>query len=336
MGIDGQNEKTIEVTLTFIANAQINEWPASNDQNVKFGNNFLRTLHYHNRNVKQDPAQNDDVVQYAEATVPAEITVPLPANAMETDDEWNVRIKFGELLLIVKIHSGEKVDELKKRIESQSRNTDHWTEFKAENQRLIFNGRVLQNVEILRSIQHFNSDCVVHLQKINTSQQGANQAEDRIQQNAELTQIATQFNQARIYQRNFEGCVRAAQRNIDPNQRGRFNQPSGELITDPKVTDLGDLTEQMANTMMLWSHQLEELGQLLLDDPVLPYDRSHPEYQKARRLIQNNFDACRYISPQLSQYAKFVIPLGRSPLPNGRPLRIVAPRPRQPPQQQQQ
>ena len=193
---------------------------------------------------------------------------------------------------------------------------------------------MLQNNEILRSIQHFNSDSVVQLSKINTSQQGANQAEDRIQQNAELNQIATQFNQTRVYQRNFDGCVRAAQRNIDPNQRGRFNQPSGELILDPKVTDLGELTEQMANSMMLWSHQLEELGQLLQDDPELPTARAHPEYQRARRLIQNNFDACRYISPQLSQFARFVIPLGRSPGPNGRPLGIVQPRPR--PQAQQQ
>jgi len=336
LGIDGQNEQTIEFKLTFIATGMINEWTASNDQNVKFGSSFMTTLAYHNRNIKQDSAQNDEVVQYAEATIPAEISVPLnrPDAAMETDNEWNVRIKWGELLLIVKISPAEKVDELKKRIEAQSRNTDHWTEVKAENQRLIFNGRVLQNIEILRSVQHFNSESVVQLQKMTTVPQGANQAEDRIQHAAELNQIATQFNQTRIYQRNFDGCVRAAQRNIDPNQRGRFNQPNGEIITDPKVTDLGELTENMANTMMLWSHQLEELGQLLQDDPELPYDRTAPEYQQARRLIQNNFDACRYISPQLSQFAKFVIPLGRNPGTNGRPLKIVQPRPRQPQQQQ--
>ena len=73
----------------------------------------MRTLIYHNRNVEQDPAQNDEVVQYAEATVPAEISVPLPAAAMETENEWNVRIKWArpngqELLLIVKISSAEK------------------------------------------------------------------------------------------------------------------------------------------------------------------------------------------------------------------------------------
>ena len=113
LGIEGQNEQTIEVTLTLIASSQINDWPPSNDKNVKFGNNFMRTLHYHNRNVKQDQAQNDEVVQYAEAIVPAEINVPRPAAAMETDNEWNVRIKWPtsngqELLLIVKLSSGEK------------------------------------------------------------------------------------------------------------------------------------------------------------------------------------------------------------------------------------
>ena len=123
LGIDGQNEGTIEFKLTFIATGfiwmficfisilgMINEWPASNDQNVKFGSSFMTTLAYHNRNIKQDPAQNDEVVQYAEAIVPAEISVPLnrPNAAMEIDNEWNVRIKWGELLLIVKISPAEK------------------------------------------------------------------------------------------------------------------------------------------------------------------------------------------------------------------------------------
>ena len=110
LGMEYQNEQKIEVTLTFIATGEIKEWPASEDKNVKFGNNFMGTLVYHNRNVKQDPTQNDEVVQYAEAMVPAEISVPLnrPNSAMETDNEWNVRIKWGELVLIVKINPGEK------------------------------------------------------------------------------------------------------------------------------------------------------------------------------------------------------------------------------------
>ena len=77
-----------------------------------------------------------------------------------------------------------KVAELKKRIESQSRHTDHWPEFKAENQCLIFNGRVLQNDEILGSVQYFDFESVVLLPNINTLQQAINQAEDRTQQNA--------------------------------------------------------------------------------------------------------------------------------------------------------
>ena len=37
------------------------------------------------------------------------------------------------------------------------------------------------------------------------------QAEDRIQLNHELSQTATHFNQCRVYQRNLDSCVRAAQ-----------------------------------------------------------------------------------------------------------------------------
>lgn len=338
LGMDGQLHDELDVKLSCISTSQINDWPASTDTNVKFGAGFMRTLSHENRNKKEDQHQNDEVIQYADVTVPAAIRVPNAASndQMDVDNAWCIKIKHGELLMIVEMPPTEKVNELKRRIELQSRTTDHWREFIAENQRLIFNGRVLQNDEVLRSIQHFNAESVIHLTRMSTENRGpgqVNQAEDRIQQNAEMSQIAVQFNQCRIYQRNFDGCVRAAQRNMDPQLRGRHNEPAGEIVTEPKVTDLGELTEQMSNTMMLWSHQLEELGNLLIADPELPSDRSSTTYQQARRLIQNNLDACRYISPQMSQFAKFVIPLARDPGTQGRPLRVVQPRP---PQQQQQ
>ena len=77
----------------------------------------------------------------------------------------------------------------------------------------------------------------------------------------------------------------------------------------------------MAQTFLLWSYQLEELGQLLMKDEEYPADRSSPQFQRAKRLIQNNFDACRYASPQVSTFAKFVVPLGRDP-GEGRGLEI--------------
>ena len=131
-----------------------------------------------------------------------------------------------------------KVDELKKRIESQSRNTDHWPEFKAENQCLIFNGRVLQNDEILRSVQYFNSESVVLLSKINTLQQATNQ----------VRFVFTEYGEDRTQQN-------------------------------------------------VWSHQLEQNGELVIEDRSVLYrldvgtDRTNPYYQRARDLIQNNFDA---------------------------------------------
>jgi len=100
------------------------------------------------------------------------------------------------------------------------------------------------------------------------------------------------------------------------------------------VTDLGDLTEQMGQTFLMWSYQLEELGDLLIKDEIFSNDRSNPQFQKAKRLIQNNFDACRYASPQVQTFAKFVVPLGRDPGTTGRELLIVPPRPvRRDPQQ---
>ena len=52
--------------------------------------------------------------------------------------------------------------------------------------------------------------------------------------------------------------------------------------------------------MLLWSHQLEEMGNFLRQDAPLRYDarlplyRQSAEFQNARRLIRNNMDACRY------------------------------------------
>merc|ERR1712081_11722 len=40
-------------------------------------------------------------------------------------------------------------------------------------------------------------------------------------------------------------------------------------------------------------------------------NRNSVEYQRARRRIQNNMDASRYVSPELSNFAKFQIPLQR-------------------------
>jgi len=51
--------------------------------------------------------------------------------------------------------------------------------------------------------------------------------------------------------------------------------------------------------MLTWSMQLHRLADQLIKDEPLP-DRNSEAYQRDRRLIQNNMDASRYLSPQLS------------------------------------
>ena len=61
--------------------------------------------------------------------------------------------------------------------------------------------------------------------------------------------------------------------------------------------------------MLVWAHQLEDLGKFLKEDPILPDNQGSETYQHGRRLIQNNLDACRYTAPLLTAFSRFVIPL---------------------------
>jgi hypothetical protein len=47
-------------------------------------------------------------------------------------------------------------------------------------------------------------------------------------------------------------------------------------------------------------------------DEPLP-DRNSEIYERNRRLIQNNMDSARYLSPQLQSFCQFIIPLGHQP-----------------------
>ena len=110
LGMDGKLHEDLEVKLSFIANSQINEWPASTDTNVKYGPGFMRTLSHENRNKMQDVLENDEVIQYADVTIPAAIRVPNAASSdqMEVENTWNIKIKWGELLMVVDIAASEK------------------------------------------------------------------------------------------------------------------------------------------------------------------------------------------------------------------------------------
>ena len=66
-------------------------------------------------------------------------------------------------------------------------------------------------------------------------------------------------------------------------------------------------------------------------DPQMPHDRSNEEYQRSRRMIQNNLDACRYFSAEMNLFSKFLIPANQDP---PRAVMIAHPRPQQPPPEQ--
>ena len=93
---------------------------------------------------------------------------------------------------------------------------------------------------------------------------GEEPGEDRLRQNAESNLVVNQMNQVKVYQRNFDTCVRAAQRNEDPAHRSRHDVPEVPTTQHPSVVEFGELTHEMAQTMRTWSHSLEDLGQLLI------------------------------------------------------------------------
>merc|ERR1712106_1038409 len=124
--------------------------------------------------------------------------------------------------------------------------------------------------------------------------------------------VRSRLNNCRILQRNFEACVDAAQTSKDPAHRERFNEAETPTPPSPSARDFGYLVRDMANSLRTWSFQLHRLSDQLIRDEPLP-DSNSKEYQTARRLIQNNMDASRYMSPELQNFCQFVIPLGDEP-----------------------
>ena len=139
--------------------------------------------------------------------------------------------------------------------------------------------------------------------------------------------VRARLNNCRILQRNFEACVDAAQTSKvlfevskiffiyylkDPAHRERFNEAETPTPPSPSARDFGYLVRDMANSLRTWSFQLHRLSDQLIRDEPLP-DSNSKEYQTARRLIQNNMDASRYMSPELQNFCQFVIPLGDEP-----------------------
>jgi len=134
--------------------------------------------------------------------------------------------------------------------------------------------------------------------------------DERDHQNRELT--FARFRDLRILQRNFQACVEAAQRNLNPSDRVRHNEANGITPNVPDSRDLGYLVREMANTVQAYSFQMSQLSDELIRDPQYSSTKS-TEFEETRRKIQNLFDAARYLSPQLDNFCNYVIPLGSPP-----------------------
>jgi len=114
------------------------------------------------------------------------------------------------------------------------------------------------------------------------------QAVGNEEEQGQLNATAHQLKHAKILQRNFKECVTSAQRNLDPSTRQRWDDASSPTPRNPTVSEFGDFAQELSETLMNWSHRLEQLGHQLREDKPLPPDRQADEYQRSRRLIQNN------------------------------------------------
>ena len=181
-----------------------------------------------------------------------------------------------------------------------------------DEQTLIFGGNILQNGTILQSIRNLRNNCSIILLKGNPIR--GSQVNPSINVFYEANPTARHFKRCLTAHRNFDECIRSAQYNSNPSTRLRFEEPESAVVGRPTVSDLGRLTERLANSMLSWSNQLQELGSQLKRDSQLPENRETQEYQRARRCIQNNMDACRYAAQLLTSYDSFIIPIA-SPSP---------------------
>jgi len=128
-------------------------------------------------------------------------------------------------------------------------------------QRLIFHGSILTpDSKCLNEYANLTSGCAIHLTRIAIPSPPGNEdtLEARSQYQNNPTYIA--LNNARILQRNFSECVFTTQTNRSPEVRQRYTDVESPTPGVPVVADLGYLTNEMAFSLLTWSHQLERMG----------------------------------------------------------------------------
>jgi len=118
------------------------------------------------------------------------------------------------------------------------------------------------------------------------------------------------FNNCNILSRNFQACIEASQENVRPEDRIRHNQPDIPTPDNPTVGDFGNHLIQLSGKIREYAVELSRLSDLLVRDPAIENDTVKEDI---RRLVQNNMDATRYLSPYLQNMTKMCIPLIAEP-----------------------
>jgi hypothetical protein len=326
---NGVLNQPIQFDVFFVFLSVLTEWPiAPSNQNIQYISELNHLISETpmedvEEDISSDIApviqkqfQSNQVNRLPQSGGDAETARYLLEQDIENNPQNYINLKIirGENVFIqVTLLKEATVLQLKRKIHEKAAETEGWPDCPVAQQRLVFGGLLLQDPVTLSSIQNLVNDSTILLTERPAGQPENEGGNDPLIEQAQLNAVAHQLKHVKILQRNFDECVRAAQRNSEPSQRQRWDDAESPTPREPTVTDLGEFTQQLSQTMLLWSHQLEELGEQLKEDKPLPADRGEPEYQLARRRIQNNMDACRYVAHEMTTFSRFVIPLARAP-----------------------
>ena len=112
-------------------------------------------------------------------------------------------------------------------------------------------------------------------------------------------------NNVRLLHRNVIECVKCAQNDIEPTERKRFNEPEFPTSPVPNVIEVADEISDIGETFALMSNNMKEMSKVLQSKEIL----SGINYDKGRRIIQNNMDCVRYTDPMLLNMTKLRFPI---------------------------
>jgi len=115
-----------------------------------------------------------------------------------------------------------------------------------------------------------------------------------------------------VFMRNFEACLDFAEKNLDPDDRPKFNDCLERVSNIPLVIEFGDILIKLAPLVRRWAILLSKLSDFCMADPTA----EQTNLEKQRRLIQSCMDACRYAWPLFNHMSRLIIPLQQEPAPH--------------------